>query len=297
MDSHVGEYAALATAVCWSATALAFEAAGKRVGSLPVNWIRLCFGLVFLSIFTKITRGMALPLDASGHAWFWLSLSGLIGFAIGDLCLFRAFVVIGARMSMLIMATVPPLTALIGWWMMGETLTTMNYIGMSLTLSGIVIVVLEREPGQSQFTLSRPLSGILIAFGGALGQAVGLVMSKYGMGDYDAFAATQIRIIAGIAGFFVIFIFLNAWRRVGAAFTDGRAMANTTVGAIFGPFLGVGLSLLAIKYTTTGVASTIMAIVPVLIIPPAILLFREKVTFKEVVGALIAVSGVAVLFQ
>ncbi len=296
MESHIGELAALSTAVFWTITALAFEAAGRRVGSLSLNLLRLCLGLIFLTLFLSLFRGRPLPLDATLHHWFWLSLSGVIGLTLGDFFLFRAFILIGSRVSMLIMALVPPLTALIGWLVMGETLTPTNYLGMALVLGGISLVILQQSPDRKQVRFSRPLSGILIAFGGAVGQAVGLVLSKYGMGEYDPFAATQIRIIAGTAGFCVIVTFLGLWPRIISALRDKKAVANMSLGAFFGPFLGVSFSLVAVKYTATGIAATIMAIVPVLIIAPSVVLFKEKVTVREIVGAVLAVAGIAVLF-
>jgi len=300
MESHYGEVAALATALCWTVTAMAFESAGKRVGSLPVNLLRLLMAIVLLSGYSLVTRGLLLPTDATAHAWLWLSLSGIVGFLLGDLFLFRAFVVIGSRISMLIMAAVPPITAVAGWLLMGETLTGSNLVGMGLTMAGISWVVLERGRGETDSSGAAPgsrrLTGILLAFGGAVGQAVGLVLSKYGMGDYDAFAATQIRILAGAAGFVLLFFIRPTWHRVGHALRDGAAMRRITLGAFFGPFLGVSLSLLAVQYTESGVAATIMSIVPVLIIVPAIIVFRERPTMREVVGAVVAVAGVAVMF-
>jgi len=296
IESRYGELAALFTAVCWTVTALSFESAGKRVGALAVNFIRLGLGFIFLLFYSLIFRGMWLPLDATPRIWFWLALSGIIGLVLGDFLLFHAFTVIGARISMLIMASVPPLTALLGWLIMGESMTVKSYAGMFLTVSGIVIVVLKRSPDSGKMKLSYALSGILCAFGGAVGQASGLVLSKYGMGRYDPFAATQIRIIAGIAGFPILFVFFRSWGKLAWAVKDPKAMASLSLGSFFGPFLGVSFSLLAVQYTTTGIASTLMAIVPVLIIPFAMMIFKERVTIKEMIGAAIAVSGVAVLF-
>ena len=296
MESYTGELAALGTAFFWTITALAFESAGKRVGSLSLNLIRLCIGFAFLTAFVALYRGAPLPLDAASHQWFWLSISGVIGFTIGDFLLFKGFILIGSRVSMLLMALVPPLTALIGWATMGETLSPANFLGMAMVVGGISSVVLDRSQDQKQVKFSRPLRGILAAFGGAVGQAVGLVMSKYGMDDYDAFAATQIRIIAGVAGFCVVISVMGSWRKVGSALRDKKAMSTMTLGSFFGPFLGVSFSLLAVKHTATGIAATIMAIVPVLIIVPSVMLFKEKVTPREIVGAVVAVAGVAVLF-
>jgi drug/metabolite transporter (DMT)-like permease len=294
--AHLGELFALITAVCWTFTALSFESAGKRVGSLAVNLIRLCLGLGIMVLFNWARRGLPLPLDATPHAWLWLILSGLVGFSFGDLLLFEAFVRLGARTSMLIMSSVPPLTALLGWIFLGEILSALSLLGMAVTLLGIALVVLERPSKEAFFTTTKPLLGLLCAAGGALGQAGGLILSKYGMGSYDAFSATQIRQIAGIAGFVVLFFFLRVWPQVFQALRNGKAMAATSTGAFFGPFLGVSFSLLAIQNAKTGIASTIMALTPVLIIAPAVLVFKEKITAKEILGALVALAGVAILF-
>jgi drug/metabolite transporter (DMT)-like permease len=292
---YAGELAALGTACCWTVTALAFESAGKRVGSLPVNLLRLIFGLGFLSLFGAVTRGLPLPTDATPHAWLWLSASGLAGFAFGDLCLFQALVVLGSRLAILLMALVPPLCALLGWAILGERLAALDWLGMALTIGGVTWVVLER-PEREGRPRRVPLDGILLGLGGALGQAVGLVLSKLGMGRYDAFAATQIRVLAGLAGFVLVFCAIRGWGRVRAALRDRGAMARTGLGSFFGPFLGVSLSLVAVQRAPTGVAATIMAIQPVLILVPAALLSKERITFRAIIGALLAVGGAALLF-
>jgi drug/metabolite transporter (DMT)-like permease len=299
---HAGEFSALLTAIFWTITALAFEASSKRVGSMIVNLFRLIVGFVFLSIFTWFYRGFLLPVDATPQAWLLLIISGLIGFTFGDLCLFQAFVVVGARISMLLMALAPPMTALIGWIVLGETMNMKSWIGMVLTIVGIAIVVLEREDHNQEngtkrkFKFNYPIWGILLGLGGALGQAAGLVISKYAMKGYNAFASAQIRVIAGIAGFIILFTIYGHWKNAFRSLADRKAMGQLSLGAFFGPFLGVSFSLLSVQLTSTGIAATIMALVPILIIPPSVILFREKVNFKEVIGAILAVSGVALFF-
>ena len=188
-----GELAALATAVFWTVTAMAFEVASRSIGSLAVNMFRLVLAFIFLSVFNLIVRGYILPVDASRHAWVWLSISGLVGFVFGDYFLFRAFALISARIAMLIMTLVPPITAVIGWLILGESMTLLEVTGMVLTLSGIGMAIFYRPKDRTgrRTKLSYPLKGILFAFGGAIGQAVGLVLSKFGMGTYHAFAYRQ----------------------------------------------------------------------------------------------------------
>ena len=283
--------------MCWTITALAFESAGRRIGALSLNLIRLVLGFAMLSLYTWVTRGLALPVDASPSAWLWLSISGLVGFTIGDLCLFRAFVLIGSRLSMLIMALVPPMTAVLGWLIMGEVLSAIELGGMTLAIIGVAWVVAERQPlTVAGASVRRPPGGVALAIVGALGQAFGLVLSKLGMGSYDPFAATQIRAIAGIAGFVVVFSVIGWWPRVAGAVRDRTAMARTGLGAFFGPFLGVSLSLMAVQLTEAGVAATLMSLTPVMIILPSALVFGDHITPRSVAGAVVAVAGCALLF-
>ncbi len=300
IQQYLGELAALLTAACWTVTAMAFESAGKRVGALSLNLIRLVMGLIFLSIYNIIVNDGLIPV-ASGYQWFWLVLSGLVGFVLGDLFLFRAFILIGARISMLIMSLVPPLTALIGWITLGEVLSGMEFLGMGITITGIGMVMITRlersRESKRKIIRSGPwVMGAIFAIGGAVGQAAGLVLSKKGMQDMNAFSATQIRIMAGVVGFMIVISLFRRWRKVYEGIRDMRAMKFMAVGSFTGPFLGVSFSLLAVQHTDTGVAATLMALTPVMIIPPAIFLKNEKIKLLEIIGALISVGGVALFF-
>jgi len=197
---------------------------------------------------------------------------------------------------MLIMTLVPPITALLSWLMLGETLTIFNFVGMALTIGGIALVIFNRKSGEKMFSISHSVKGILFAFVGAVGQAVGLVFSKVGMGSYNAFAATQIRIITGVIGFAIVITLWKKWHNVGAAVKHTPAMKRIIIGSIFGPFLGVSFSLYAVQHANAGIASTIMAIVPILIIPPSIIFLKQKVSLKEIIGAIISVAGVTLFF-
>lgn len=298
MGARIGELAALGTALCWTITAMSFESAGKRIGSFPVNLIRLVLALFIFAAFGFATRGQLLPLDLPGSAWVWLSLSGLVGFVLGDLLLFQAFVEIGARIAMLVYASVPPLTAILARVFLAETLTGRGILGMAITVAGIALVVLKSDKGRNPpDSVKRMTRGVLLALGGALGQAGGLILGRLGAGrDLDPFASTQIRVIAGIAGFALLFSVSRRWAQVREAARDAGAMVRVSIGAVFGPFLGVSLGLFAAQNTSAGIASTIMALVPVLIIVPSVVIFRERVTAREVAGALIAVGGVSLFF-
>lgn len=290
-QSHIGELASLLTAVCWTLSAIFFEKAGRRVGSLSVNILRLFLGILFLGTTTLFTRGMFFPMDATPYNWVWLGISGIIGFFLGDLFLFKSYTIIGSRTSQLVMSLAPMLTAAIGWFFLDEILSPKSILGIVVSVSGIMIAVAGKG-----LKLNVPLRGFLYALGGAAGQALGLILSKKGMGDYDAVAATQIRAIFGFFSFVLLVTFLNRWGRVFRTVQDGTSMKAITVGTVFGSFVGVALSLYAVQHTETGIASTLMALVPIFIIIPTALMFKEKITARQVIGAVISIAGASIFF-
>ncbi len=295
----IGETAALGTAMCWACTSVWFSAAGVRVGSLTVNMLRMPIALLWFAAWGIVMRGEAFPLDASAHAWVWLSISGLVGFAFGDLCLFRALVLIGPRLASLLMAAAPPFTALLGWIVLRERMSLVAILGMALTTAGIAWTLLVRSaPAQAELETHdrrRFVLGIVLALGGALGQAAGLVLSKYGMRGDDPFASSQIRVLTGTLAFAVIMTAMRRWPRVVRAFSDRTAMMHLSLGATFGPFLGVALSLVAVQHTDAGIAASLLATAPILVIPLAVRFGGEKVGWSALLGTLVAVLGVVIL--
>lgn len=290
-QSHIGEFAGLGVAGCWTISALFFEKAGYKIGSLSVNFIRLLFAIVFLGITTFFTRGMIFPVDATAYQWLWLGVSGFVGFFLGDMLLFKSYTIIGSRTATLMMSLAPMLTAIIGWFLLDEVLSPKNIMAMVISLAGIIIAISNR-----QMKLNYPIKGILLAFGGALGQAAGLILSKKGMGHYDPVASTQIRALFGLLSFGILITVLHRWEKLGNAFKHTSAMKSVTVGSIFGPFIGVALGLFAIQQTKTGIASTLMALVPIFIIVPSAIMFKERIKPQQVIGAVISIAGASLFF-
>ena len=296
---YAGEIAALTTAVLWSFTSLFFTSAGRRIGSYHLNKFRIPFAAVFLAISLLISSGRLLPEGITDTAYIYLIISGIIGLSLGDLCLFSAFVTIGTRLTLLIFSVSPIITALIAWFLLGETLGMFPIIGIMVTIGGIFWVTAERSTNNSANgpKENKKAIGILLALGGAVGQAVGLVLAKAGMGEtLDPLPATFIRMIAATVGIWLIGFFRGDNIKTLKKIKNHRAMWLALGGSICGPFLGVWMSLVAVKYTATGIAAAIMATVPILVIPLVIIFYHEKVTLKAVLGAIVAVGGVTLLF-
>ena len=305
----VGEIISLVVAVSWTVTALFAEVGSKRLGSLQMNVIRMVLSLLMLGTTLWWFTGSPVPLYADGKAWFWLSLSGFVGYLLGDYCLFNSYIWIGARFGQLFMTLAPPTAALFGWMLLGETLAWNALLGMLVTLTGIGISVLNKGTS-NKLSLKLPLKGVLFGIGAGVGQGVGLVLSKVGMTHYEMsipageemvadlmpFASTFIRAVTGAVGFLIVMGMQKQFHTLVTCVRDGKGMNAAVWATITGPFIGVSLSLMAVQYTEAGIASTLMALTPVFIIWPAHFFFGQKVTFKEVVGACISVIGVSLFF-
>lgn len=307
---HLGEILSLIVAVSWTATAIFGDEASHRLGSMTVNVIRLTLASVFLGIILWITLGRPYPVYADSATWFWLGLSALVGYIFGDYCLFNSYIVIGARFGQLFMTLAPPSTAIAGWLMLGETMTWKSWLAMFVTLCGIALSILSRG-GQHNVKLSLPLKGVLLGIGAGVGQGVGLVLSKIGMQHYAAalpadvpaamdimmpFASTMIRALVGGAGFLLIMTLSGQLNSLKAAAHNRTGLTYAALTTLFGPTLGVSLSLMAVRYANAGIASTLMALTPVLIIAPYAIMHKQKIRMKEIIGVIVSMIGVAMFF-
>ncbi len=300
MSQIIGEIAALLTAACWSFNSVIFTLAGKRVGSSAVNSVRLWIAFPALLLLHGALFGTPLPVDIELKRLFYLGLSGVIGFVIGDAMLFESFLLIGPRRAMLLALLVPVFGAFLAWAFLGETLRILEIASIVVTLGGVAWVVAERSAPEGDPGSALPREkflGIWLAVGGAAGQALGLLFSRLGLaGDYSAISATLVRV--GVAGLLLALLNLFQGKLRGhlAAMKDGRALLQITAGSLTGPVLGVTLSLVAIAHAHIGVASTLMSLTPVMLLPVSHFLFRERITSRAIIGTLVALFGVVMLF-
>lgn len=313
---HLGELLALFVAVLWTATALFADVASHRLGAMTVNIIRLTLATIFIAITLMLTIGSPYPVYAGKQAWFWLGLSALVGYTFGDFCLFNSYLVMGARFGQLFMTLAPPTAAIAGWILLGERMEGKSWLAMAVTLSGIAVSILSKKEDKEgehkkRIGFTIPVKGVLLGLGAGIGQGVGLVLSKIGMNHYsqdipaDAprmmesmmpFAATMMRAMVGALGFIAIMGLQKNLHKLVQAPKDRKGFSYAMLTTFFGPFLGVGFSLMAVQYTNAGIAQTLMALTPVLIILPYCLIYKQKVKFREMIGVTLSMAGVAMFF-
>lgn len=326
---YLGETISFVVALSWTATALFAEVASKRMGSLPLNVVRMILSLSMLMIALWLTTGCPYPVMAGWEAWMWLSLSGFVGYVFGDYCLFQSYYHMNSRIGQLFMTLASPMAALSAWVLLGERMHLLAIAGMIITILGICMSILTKSDDAARHgvSLALPLKGVLYGIGAGAGQGVGLVLSKVGMEHYQnsimasgvddintlvfdgalipipmsmimPFASTMIRAIIGMIGFSLAIYFFTKKTKATliSCLKDTLAMRCAVGAAFFGPFVGVGLSLMATLYTNAGIAQTIMATTPVLIILPSWLIFHQRITMLQVIGAIISVIGVSLFF-
>ena len=308
--TYFGELISIGVAFSWTATALLSEFGSKRLGNLTLNVLRMLLAILFSLVLFGVVTGSPLPPGASAEAAGWMLLSGLVGYVIGDFCLFQCYIIIGSRYGQLFMTLAPLAAALMAWLTLGQQMKAMSIVAMLVTLLGIGISVLGRGE-HHKVSLKLPLNGVLFAIGAAVCQGVGLVLSKIGMDHYETttmaeagipdwlvpFSANFYRCIAGIIGFLFLLWVANGLEHLREAMHDRKGLTVATATTIFGPFVGVGFSLMAVQYTSAGIASTLMAMTPIIILLPSYWLFHEKITWRAVLGAVISVCGVSLFFM
>ena len=293
----LGEIAALATAFFFAMTALIFTATSRSVGSQVTNRMRLLFALLYLIVLNLILFRQPLPFSAGSSRWLWLSLSGVIGLSLGDAFLFQSMVSVGTRLGTLLLSLAPIFGSIIAWIFFGEILSILQITGIVLTLAGIAwVVASHQEPPDTPRGHTR--RGVMFGILAGLGQAVGLILSKQGMsGGFSPFQANAIRMLAAVS---FSWVWATLAGNTGSTFEELRGKPRTlgllAVGAFVGPVLGVVSSLIAIQYVEIGIASTLNALTPVIILPISYFVLKEKVSWQAIVGTLLAIVGVAILF-
>lgn len=301
--SIAGQLAGLGTALCWVGTSFCFAAASRSLGAGTVNLVRSFLALGLLLALNLLLLGAAWP-DATPVAIAWLAASGLVGLALGDQFLFGAFVDLGPRLAVLLMTLAPVFAAILGWIMLGETLGMLALLGMAITLGGIAWVVSERPSGDARRSSAAWTRGIFLGVLAAAAQGFGVVLAKQGMvdGGVEPLAAQLVRMTAGAGVLGLAWLLFGArpWlvgSRMEAGPTRVRrpAVVGIIGGTILGPVIGVWLSLIAVRRLDAGVASTLMAMSPVLVLPFSRIIDRERLGWRSILGAAIAVAGVAIL--
>jgi len=297
----IGMTAGIITSCLWTFSSLWYASAGKRIGSFSVSAYRIAMAVGFLVVSNPIFLGVPFPI-ATSEQWFWMGLSGIVGLGLGDFGLFSAFLVIGPKLSLLVMSSSAIFATIGAYLMLGETVRLLGLVGIAVTLAGIIIAILAEGKSRDDIVPKKSrILGLFLALVGAFGQGIGVVLAKKGMLSdpnmiLNPLSATLMRTLIGALFIWIVVLAFRKPLKLRQALSDKEGIKQTALAAFTDPFLGVTLSMVAVANTQTGIAQTLMSLMPVLIIPAVWALHGQKTCLRGIVGAIMTVVGVAVLF-
>lgn len=307
MLASTGIIASLITVGCWTVGTHSFTAASRLASPLSVNRVRLLYALILITIIASTVFGISLSNLLTGPdwmQWFWLGISGVIGLTIGDYFSFSAYKLIGGSKASLFSALAPVAALLLGMVLLGESLNWVGLIGMAVSVSGILWFVGEQNRKQHlhlQISKADVFKGVLFAALGSVSQGLGLVCARKGLiqpGDFHLHPvhATWIRMGIGTGVTYLIGLF-----RTNLLMEFKHISFNTTrvkpvlLGTVFGPVLGVTMSMVAVTHLEVSLAQTIFSLLPISVMVSAALLGKEKLTLVSLLAACISIAGVILL--
>jgi drug/metabolite transporter (DMT)-like permease len=294
---YIGEIAGVMTSFFYAVNAVVITKATRQTGSVITNRMRVAFGFLYLVIINLLLFRQPLPFDSGSDRWVWLSLSGVIGLALGDTFLFQSYILVGARIGALLLSLSTVFGVLEAWLIFGETLRMGQILGIALALAGIIWVVVERDNGKDQGA-HHVIPGITFGILSAICNATGFVLSRQGMaGNFSPFQANGIRMLAALLVLILIMVFQ---KQTGQTFQvlqkNNSALRLLALAALIGPVLGVSSSLLAVQHTEVGVASVLTSLPPVFMLPISYFFFKERLSWQAIAGTMLAMIGVTILF-
>ncbi|HEX7569270.1 MAG TPA: DMT family transporter [Verrucomicrobiae bacterium] len=299
--------AALLTTLLFATSAVCGYRTAKQVGGIEANFWRITLATVFLTLWA-FTFGHGF---AGAPEWFMLS--GLFGIGLGDTAFFQALPRLGSRRTVLItQCLTAPFAALIEWLWLGTKLNLPEILCIAVILTGVAIAL---APDDHVKISARDWKiGLTAGVFAALGGALGVVVIRKG---YAAIQAAGLQVDAGTTGYQrvlggilipTIMLLVFKWR---SAHAHGPAFASDTLqisrdkwrriwpwvlaNAIAGQTLGVTCMQWALKTTPAAVVAAIIATTPIVLLPLTRIVEGEKIGFRALLGALVAVGGVIAL--
>jgi len=280
------------SAFLWALVTVVFKELGRHVGSHGINLGKSIFAAAFFSLALLSRGGLT---DISGQSFVLLSLSGILGITFGDTLFFRSLDYLGATLSVFITALIPAATILLATTLLGERLILQEWIGVFLTLSGVIAVLMERS---SAFEKSRNFClGLCFGILTVLSCALAIICSKIVIQNVSVLEAAFIRQIAGLSGLLFLgarYSRISKWLK---PFNDPVLLKKLVLAAFLGTFLGTLFSLFALTFLSASISTTLNLTGPIFILPISYYLLHEKVSKVSIIGALVTICGIALIFM
>ena len=297
MNMFLGQILALVTAACWACNSVAYRYLGQRMDSSFLAHVRMWMAVPIIAL-VSLAAGNGFPSNVSTQTMVFLLLSGFFGYFVTDMLMFKAYVYLGSRESLVILNLAPVASAVISWFLFNEKLSLVQMLAIFLTISGIVVMVLDesRKTGE-KMDRSKVKLGIILAVLGAIFQSVSYILAKYALDDVDALSSNMIRNIGGLLAFIVYgLIFQRTFFKDMKVFKDKKLIYILLISVIIGPVAGMSCQMEAMNLAPVGIVTAISQISPVLLLPVDRFILKKKLSFASISGTLISILGVVLLF-
>ncbi|MDE8604280.1 DMT family transporter [Marinomonas sp. RSW2] len=296
----LAELSGLVAALCWTISSLMAPGLIQRFGTMRFNTMRIMIASAILLLICLVTQRFNASLWQ--HADL-IMLSGVLGIFLGDTMLFTAVHRLGPRRTGVIFATNAPMSILLGWLFLNEHLSLNQLFACGLVLSGVVIAILfgKRHSLHAWEQTKGKLSiGILMALGGALGQASGALLSKPALLDgADPIAVSALRVTTGAVALMLAYGLFYRHRQPEHAIAFSQLTRQDFIGitalATIGMVIGMSVLVWGVGNANVGIVTTLSAVVPVLILPGLWITTSQRPTFGAWLGAILVVTGAALI--
>jgi uncharacterized membrane protein len=294
----IGELSALVTSVSWAASNQVHTMAGRIIGGANVVVARV--PLYILGIGTGAFIGGAVP-GVPLEAYLPLFLSAIGGIVLCDPFIYTAAVAIGPRLAVLLQSLSACITAILGYLFLGETINLMGWLGIFTATGGVAFILMEGgvKAGTDIENLSPAqfLRGVVLAILGTTSLAFSFMLLKKTLlyGVDPLWAAFMRMCIGGAVLWLVMLLRGKLFGVLKTAWTSWRVMRLLFIGCFVSTF-GNCLSSVAMKYTESGIAATLIGLQPIMIIFVIMVVERKTPSLRAVIGTVIAFTGTAMIF-
>lgn len=298
MEKYIFEIAALGAALCWTIGGIIATASSRHLGAFAFTRLRMSQVFVMLLLIVAFTGSWRSVI--SMDQIIVLALSGLVGIFLGDIALFATLRRIGPRRTAVMFSSNGPISAMIGFFVLGEVLQPVVFFGVVLVVVGVVVVILNRQPVGEVHELEKShgnmtwavFCGLLAATGQAAGAVIAKPILEQGV---DPFAASLIRVAAAVICLYLVMILPLKGVRAQNPYTK-KYFWQTALSGFLGMAIGMSLLLFALKGGKVGVVTTLSSITPVLILPIIWWQTKKCPSIYAWLGALVVVVGSALIF-
>jgi drug/metabolite transporter (DMT)-like permease len=292
--SQLGIICALVAPLCWAVGVTLFR---KSVAARPIamNLFKNLMALVMLTL-TMLATGTTVPVERGAGDWLRLAVSGVLGLAVADTCLFAALARLGSARLAIIDLVYAPIVVFLSWAFLGERMAPAYFVGAAVVLAGVAVATVDRD------TLGRdgersPLSGYLYGLGAIGGTGLGVVLAKPVLEGSALIEVTWSRLLAGVVAQAIALTLFRAWPSVVPVFRPSPLWRTLVPATIVGTYLSLLFWLGGFKWGQASVTAVLNQMATVYILVLARVVLHETISTRRLVGASIAIAGaVAIVF-